>query len=727
MFYFYDHMTRSPFVDTSVAAISRAYSSQYGPTNATQMIQSPQAFGNLRVKLFGPLDDFRAYQATGSFLDQNEIALFDDVRYTNDTHFGDRPHLVDSIFPNLDYAENSVKKFFSEGFDWSIWKPGLGKYIAAVPDYEPIIVCFKIEKFLFGTDTPLQTFYLDHDAKQGGTNGENFLEFLDSQQKYGAKYTYRVSAYCRLDTPTVKVVDMFYSDANGNLYSVYADGEPTNYAHTAGDLQLGAGQIDVLDFLRNFYDRYIPSPNDANVSEYGTLPRYDGKIQTGSPAPFVAGGFLPYSPDTETGPALLSGRLQVLAQGNISLPNQAGPTTPGNTPGSQGGGLQVPGGTTGPTTPGTAPETGILPPEGIELPGGQSGPTNPGSTPEGSGIELPEDQLGPTFGSGNGVADIPYSPYTPPEGQVGEAWTNPRYDMDISAYSTAPDIIGEIPMNSPVEPNKIYIKTEVVTRAEFMEIELFEDSITVLEPIFTPPEVKFYNQNGKPNDLLVKAQLNYNALRTEYVPVTSIDSASIQEYLQYFYPDNTYDFRTINGEGQFELRRLSTPPKSYADFENGYVHNFTGDQTGAIYSIFAHTINKIKPNKKYYYILRARNNHGIYSNPTKVFEVELLQDSDDTFIIVDEYQFKNNLPNNYSKSGKRYLQLKVSNLQGLINENSGQFQDAVTAEEITNVSLGPTDLEDKVWGKTFKIRLTSEKTGKKIDFNVSFKHTDEPN
>ena len=712
MFYFYDHITRSPFVDTNVGAISRSYITASGPLPESQVIQSPQEFGNLRVKLFGPLEEFRAMQATGSFLEDNEIALFDNVSYTSDDHFGDRPHLVDSIFPNLDYAENSVRTFFSEGFDWSIFKPGLGKYIRAVPDVEPIIVCFKIEKFLFGTDTPLQTFYLDHDAKQGGTNGENFLEFLDSQQKYGAKYTYKVSAYCRLDTPTVKVVDMFYSDANGNLYSVFANGAPTDHAHTAGDLQLGAGQIDVLDFLRNFYDRYIPSPYDASVGEYGTLPRYDGKIQTGSPAPFVAGGYLPYSPDPDAGGALLTGRFQQVGGGNITLPNQSGPTIPGGISTNQGGGLQVPGGTTSPTTPGTTPGSGggIQTPEGLNLPTGSipSGPTTAGDTPA-------------------DPSDLPFSPYAPPEGQVGEAWTNPRYDMDIEAYSTAPDIIGEIPMTSPIEPNKIYIKTEVVTRAEFMEIELFEDSITVLEPIFTPPEVKFFNQNGKPNDLLVRAQLNYNALRTEYVPITGDDTTSIQEYLQYFHPDGTYDFRTINGEGQFELRRLSSPPKSYADFEQAYVHNFTGDATGAIYSIVAHTINKIKPNKKYYYMLRARNNHGIYSNPTTVYEVELLQDSDDTFIIVEEYQFKNNLPNNYSKSGKRYLQLKVSNLQGLINENSVEFQDAATAEEITNVSLGPTDLESKVWGRTFKIRLTSEKTGKKIDFNVSFKHTDEPN
>ena len=261
-----------------------------------------------------------------------------------------------------------------------------------------------------------------------------------------------------------------------------------------------------------------------------------------------------------------------------------------------------------------------------------------------------------------------------------------------------------------------------------MEVELFEDSITALEPIFTPPEVKFYNENGKTNDLLVKAQLNYNTYRDEYIPLTPSDSQRIQEYLQYFHPNGTYDFQTINGEGRFELRRLSSPPEAYADFANAHVQTFSNPQpNNTMYSVLAYAVNKIIPNKKYYYILRSINNHGVYSNPTSVFEIELLQDSDDTFIIVNEYVFKNNLTNNYSKSGRRYLQIKVSNLQGLINEQTNEFNNALTADEITNVNLGPSDLENKIWGKTFKIRVTSEKTGKKIDLNVSFKHTDQPN
>ena len=40
-------------------------------------------------------------------------------------------------------------------------------------------------------------------------------------------------------------------------------------------------------------------------------------------------------------------------------------------------------------------------------------------------------------------------------------------------------------------------------------------------------------------------------------------------------------------------------------------------------------------------------------------------------------------------------------------------------DEIGNLKIGSAD--DLIWDKTYKLRLTSKKTGKKIDLNITYK------
>jgi len=47
------------------------------------------------------------------------------------------------------------------------------------------------------------------------------------------------------------------------------------------------------------------------------------------------------------------------------------------------------------------------------------------------------------------------------------------------------------------------------------------------------------------------------------------------------------------------------------------------------------------------------------------------------------------------------------------------------ASQMGAMALG--DADDLIWGKTFKIRLTSKKTGKKMDLNVTYKYETESN
>jgi len=58
------------------------------------------------------------------------------------------------------------------------------------------------------------------------------------------------------------------------------------------------------------------------------------------------------------------------------------------------------------------------------------------------------------------------------------------------------------------------------------------------------------------------------------------------------------------------------------------------------------------------------------------------------------------------------------------NDENVNYEDTA-ASQMANMTIGTAD--DMIWDKTFKIRLTSKKTGKKIDLNVTYKYETESN
>ena len=48
--------------------------------------------------------------------------------------------------------------------------------------------------------------------------------------------------------------------------------------------------------------------------------------------------------------------------------------------------------------------------------------------------------------------------------------------------------------------------------------------------------------------------------------------------------------------------------------------------------------------------------------------------------------------------------------------------DQTARSQYDEVDIGTA--EETIWGKTFKIRLTSKKTGKKIDLNITYNDPD---
>ena len=70
-----------------------------------------------------------------------------------------------------------------------------------------------------------------------------------------------------------------------------------------------------------------------------------------------------------------------------------------------------------------------------------------------------------------------------------------------------------------------------------------------------------------------------------------------------------------------------------------------------------------------------------------------------------------------TKSFKKFLRVAPA-LQQLMLDGEG-VSDKGTSLNVKAASLGVSQ-QGKIWGKKYKIRITSKETGKKIDFNLEY-------
>lgn len=166
-------------------------------------------------------------------------------------------------------------------------------------------------------------------------------------------------------------------------------------------------------------------------------------------------------------------------------------------------------------------------------------------------------------------------------------------------------------------------------------------------------------------------------------------------------------FQTDEPSDFIEIYRIDFKPKSYNDFfGNRIVSLSTNGSSGASF------VDDILPNKKYYYIARAIDYHGNISNPTTVYELEMLNDNGLIVPFINFVEFdKDESDKEESKAFKRFLKLQPALAHRLIN---------TIKTDQNNIELG--QLEIAPWNRNFKLRLTSKSTGKKIDINFTFKY-----
>lgn len=294
---------------------------------------------------------------------------------------------------------------------------------------------------------------------------------------------------------------------------------------------------------------------------------------------------------------------------------------------------------------------------------------------------------------------------------------------------------GELATFSPTDFTQIsteeyraYVDVEILPSFKILEYEVDVDEVAFIDAPTLAPQVNLFNQSKKPT-----IEMRFSPI---FAKVESVSEGSNKELMRAFEPLTDADKRVFellqisknNGvspdyfTGIYEIYKTRTPPQQEGDFADNYLAT-VDDQSGFSFPIAMDVAEGVLDNmegffqdypiinEKYYYAFRSLTYHGTPSNLTVPYEIELQRDSDEYKISVSQYRYPNENNYNMNKVAKRILKITPNIERLLFSQEEDRYNWKL--DDGSLVGLGTT--------KTFKIRVTSKHTGKKIDLNINFK------
>tara|TARA_R110000765_G_scaffold400672_1_gene495774 strand:- start:749 stop:3367 length:2619 start_codon:yes stop_codon:yes gene_type:complete len=256
------------------------------------------------------------------------------------------------------------------------------------------------------------------------------------------------------------------------------------------------------------------------------------------------------------------------------------------------------------------------------------------------------------------------------------------------------------------------------------EVPIYSKTLKVMD---SPPNgTNIYPYQHLDNSQKIGFGLYYNAFNKNTFPkiITSRDEKLKQDYMNGndFLTDTKIPLESVTRPRYIEIYRINEKPTSYSDFNNSLIKTLDlrmkdSDETYTV-DFFD---DKIKTNTKYYYLFRMLNEHRMIGHTSEIYEAVLVNDGGykyATFNVLYEQDLEKNIFVNPSKKLKKLIQLQPNMSQMTLNTDLMNFEKEAHTQ-IKKLRVGSA--EDLIWDKTFKIRLTSKKTGKKVDLNITYK------
>ena len=285
------------------------------------------------------------------------------------------------------------------------------------------------------------------------------------------------------------------------------------------------------------------------------------------------------------------------------------------------------------------------------------------------------------------------------------------YRYELKAYTVIYGIQTEV-SEIKATNNTVHAVFTHTPSYKITEVSFGDDFVKVNPDNLVPPFVQFLNESNSGNYLKIYLDLQNSTMTKEFIAITEKDSTLFSGIKTN--PDGKVNFGYDMQDGKFEVYRTTEKPTSLQDFADFKILDVKNkhSSTSVVFK------DPVMPNKKYYYMFRAVNIIGTPSNPSPIFEVELIKDAQSSKTISKVISLEKETVL-HDKKFKNLLQILPAFQQRVFDDETEMVTNLETFDKkINDLSLGVAT--DKVWGKKFKIRVKSKDTGKIIDLNVKF-------
>tara|TARA_R100000008_G_scaffold33750_1_gene19087 strand:+ start:11469 stop:14468 length:3000 start_codon:yes stop_codon:yes gene_type:complete len=338
----------------------------------------------------------------------------------------------------------------------------------------------------------------------------------------------------------------------------------------------------------------------------------------------------------------------------------------------------------------------------------------------------------------------------PPDGAPVPDCDEDSSNTPVDCSTSAAGIEEEFGMPVPelIEPaGNIYMQASfnILTQSSLRLIEVPYFNVLDTKPTIVldrppvPPDVNIVPFSGIHNKIFIMLNASVGDYTLDPISLALEDGEQFSKIRdsQGLGSDDPINFQTDDANVSYQIFRTATAPLSYDDFQIEEPINI--EKTSYI--------DTISPNQKYYYTFRAIDENGHMSNPTGVFEVELvtLEDGSDVskaaiLPLIKEYTFPEAIDSYATRDFRKYLLIKPALGQDELDYNNSNI---ISADEQKNPNLispnfgvkqkkifssesGEYNPSEGTWTEPsgsvprYKLRVTSKKTGRKIDINFKF-------